>query len=258
MKHLTHHSAKPSHYNQESEHYDLFTENNSRHVNAVIESILKKHRVKSVLDLTCGTGSQVFWLKKRGYEVIGSDFNLKMLKIAKSKAKKKKLDIKFLKGDMRTIQVGKFDAAITIFNAIGHLTKRDFEKAMQNIRKNLKDGGLYIFDINNLSYLLKDDQITTLTIDWQETVGNTKGRKIQFSTIEEDGILASYTTFYEQNRHDKPKISREVQTLQVYTANQLKVMLNRNGFKVINQYSIDGSKFSETKSDRILTVATKI
>ncbi len=34
-------------------------------------------------------------------------------------------------------------------------------------------------------------------------------------------------------------------------------MLARNGFKVLGQYSIDGSKFSEQKTERILTVARK-
>lgn len=35
-----------------------------------------------------------------------------------------------------------------------------------------KDGGLYIFDINNLSFLLDGNNITSLTIDWQEIVGS--------------------------------------------------------------------------------------
>lgn len=257
MKHLSHHSAKASHYNQASEHYDAFNEKNSQLINQLVENILKKYGVKTVLDLTCGTGSQVFWLTKRGYVVVGSDINTSMLKIAKKKAQKEKLDIAFLKGDMRTSTLGTFDAVITIFNAIGHLTKSDFEKALQNIHANLKVGGLYIFDINNLSYLMKDNHITNLTIDWQEITGDSKIREIQYSTIDNDGILASYTTSYVQTGSSKPKISKSAQTLQVYTAQQLKEMLHRNGFKVLHQCDIDGSKFAENKSERIVTVAQK-
>lgn len=257
MKLLSHNSAKPSHYNKAAESYDAFNEENRKLINHTIENILKKYRVKTVLDLTCGTGSQVFWLAKRGYEVIGSDINAKMLRIARSKARKEKLDIKFLQGDMRTIQINEFDAVITIFNAIGHLTKLDFEKAMRNIHKNLKDGGLYIFDINNLSYLMKDNNITTLTIDWQKIADNTKIRKIQYSTIDKDGILASYTLSYEQKGSKKTRVSRNAQTLQVYTAKQLKQMLHRNGFKVLDQCGIDGSQFVESETDYILTIAQK-
>ena len=57
-------------------------------------------------------------------------------------------------------QVGQFDAVITIFNAVGHLTKQDFKKAIQNIYTNLNDRGLYVFDIYNLNYLLYKDNIT--------------------------------------------------------------------------------------------------
>lgn len=48
---------------------------------------------------------------------------------------------------MRDIKVGSFDAVITIFNAVGYLTKKGFEKAMRNIYNNLNNNGLYVFDI---------------------------------------------------------------------------------------------------------------
>jgi len=257
MKLLSHQTAKPSHYNNEAESYDAFNESNSALINATLEKILHKYNVKTVLDLTCGTGSQVFWLIQCGFGVVGSDINAKMLKIAKEKAKHEKLDLEFIKGDMRTVHVGEFDAAITIFNSIGHLTKADFEKAIRNIHRNLKKDGLYIFDINNLSYLLKDDNITDLTIDWISRTNDTTLRCIQFSTINDEGVLASYTTSIEQKGFNKPKISKTVQTLQTYTAGQLKELLNKNGFKVLEQCAIDGSPFIEERTDRILTIAQK-
>jgi hypothetical protein len=54
MKPLLHSNAKPAHYNKEAESYDAFNEASSKQVNQLIETILKKHRVKTVLDLTCG------------------------------------------------------------------------------------------------------------------------------------------------------------------------------------------------------------
>ena len=181
---------------------------------------------------------------------------------------KEKQNIQFIKGDMRTVHIGEFDAVITIFNAIGHLTKTDFEKALQNIYVNLKKDGLYIFDIANLNYFLKDDNITDLTVDWLTTTDDTRFRDIQYSTITTDGILAFYTTSIVQKRasrrsswsaegSEKPKISKSAQTLQIYTADQLKELLNKNGFKVLEQCGIDGSKFVEDATDRILTITQK-
>jgi len=52
-------------------------------------------------------------------------------------------------------------------------------------------------------------------------------------------------------------MSKGVTTLQLYTAKELKGMLIRNGFKVLGQYGIDGSKFSSKQTERIVTVAKK-
>ena len=101
---------------------------------------------------------------------------------------------------------------------------------------------------------IKDCCPTTLN----DIIGNTKIRDIQYSTIDKDGILASYTTSYMQKGSNKPKISRSAQTLQIYTTKQLKEMLHRNGFKVLSQCGVDGSRFIESKTDRIIMVAKSI
>lgn len=255
MKTKLHRSAKPSHYNKEADSYDAFNEKNAQPMNSLIESFLKKHSVHTVLDLTCGTGSQVFWLANSGYEVTGVDINSRMLKIAKSKANKEQA-LKLIKGDMRSTYIGQFDAVITMFNSIGHLTKNDFEVAANNINKNLKINGLYIFDIFNLNFLLEGNNITRLTIDWQEVVDGNKFREIQYSTISQDGILASYDIYIEQ-KDSNTKTSRCSQTLQVYSANQLKTILEANGFKVLHQCGMDGIEITENKTERIITVAKK-
>jgi SAM-dependent methyltransferase len=253
------HGKLPNWYNKDSEYFDEIHENrpSTKLINRTVEKILKKYRVKTVLDLTCGTGSQVFWLAKRGYNVTGSDISQGMLKIARGRAKKEKISVRLLKGDMRTIKVGSFDAAITIFNAVGHLTKAGFEKAMRNIRENLNFGGIYVFDIANLSYVRDAGNIADWTIDWIRTIGDTKLRKIQYSIINKKGVTISYTTNYVQKGSGEPKISKHIGTLQLYTAKELKELLTRNGFEVLGQYGMDGSKFSEKKTKSILTVAKK-
>jgi 2-polyprenyl-3-methyl-5-hydroxy-6-metoxy-1,4-benzoquinol methylase len=247
----------PLEYNKLSEYFDVLSSDNSNVMNRSIEKVLKKHKVKTVLDLTCGTGSQVFWLAKRGYQVVGSDLSPKLIKIAKGKAYQEKIKVKLLKGDMRTKQVGRFDAVITIHNAVGHLTKTDFEKAMRNVCSNLKKGGLYVFDIFNLNSM-SDKVVENLKMDVKETVGTTKIHHIQYSKIsKKTGRLTSYDHFSFQENSGKPKILKGKFALQIYTAQELREMLVRNGFAVLGQYGIDGSKFSEKKAKEILTVAAK-
>lgn len=225
--------------------------------NQLITKILKKYKVISVLDLTCGSGSQVFWLLEHGFHVVGSDISRGMLGIAKNKARLTKNSVKLLHGDMRTHKVGQFDAVITIFNAIGHLTKKDFAKTMRNVHANLNQDGIYIFDILNLNYVKQDDNILKMSYEWLKNEGDTKLRTIQHSVIDDKGVLISYSTFYTQKGKGKLNTSHNVITLQLYTAHELKTMLSKNGFQVLTQIAMDGKKFSEQKTERILTVAKK-
>ncbi len=226
--------------------------------NGVIEKLLKKYKVRTVLDLTCGTGSQVFFLAKRGYEIVGADFSPVLLKIAREKAKKEKRNIRFIDGDMRNIRVGSFDAAITMFNAVGHLTKSDFEKAMLNIHKNLKDGGIYLFDIFNLE-AMTDEAVRDFSIHSHRRIGDTQIHNVQCSTIDrKNGLLTSYDNYTIQKNADKPTRINNEFSLQIYTAKEVREMLARNGFKTLDQYGIDGSEFLKKKSTSVLTVAQKV
>ena len=134
-------------YTELSEFYDALNSDDTDQKNHIIETLLKEHNVKSVLDFTCGTGSQVFYLANYGYHVTGIDINKALLDIAKSKPQATSNHVTLSQGNICASNVGHFDAVISIFNAIGHLTNPNFEKALNNIYHNLNDHGLYIFDI---------------------------------------------------------------------------------------------------------------
>ena len=83
---------------------------------------------------------------------------------------------------------------------------------------------------------------------------NQKFREIQFSTISDDGILASYSTYVYED-----KISKGYEnTLQVYSNTQLQDILKENGFAVLKQTDINGKVFLQENSERILTIAKKV
>jgi ubiquinone/menaquinone biosynthesis C-methylase UbiE len=249
----------PIEYRKLPELFDVWNINDTTDAkNAVIEGLLKKYNVRTVLDLTCGTGSQVFYLTKHGYNVIGSDFSPALLDIARKKARKEGIEVTFLKGDMRAIQVGQFDAAITIFNAVGHLSKLDFAKAMRNIRNNLKDGGIYIFDICNLT-AMTDKVIKDLEMSVTKEVCGAQVHMMQHTTIDrESGQLTSHDRVIIQKNSEQPKTYQSSFSLQIYTATELREILAQNGFEVLEQYDMDGTTFLEDTSLSILTVAQKV
>ncbi|MDD5639213.1 MAG: class I SAM-dependent methyltransferase [Candidatus Pacebacteria bacterium] len=223
-------------------------------VNRHIEKILRKNNIKTVLDFSCGTGSQVFWFLKYGYDVVGVDISLGMLNIAKERAKKEKVRVKLLVGDMRSTKIGRFDSVVTVFNAIGHLTRKGFEKAMRNIYSNLNNGGIYIFDIFNLDCKKNKE----MKMDATRNFDNIKIRKIQYCKLDKNtGILWCNDQFIVKEGNLKQKIFKAKFPLQIYTLNELEKMLNRNGFEILGLCSIDGVKFSKKETERIMVTAKK-
>ncbi|MBM3887155.1 class I SAM-dependent methyltransferase, partial [Candidatus Dependentiae bacterium] len=228
----------PLEYSELSQYFDALGCSSPDKVNRRIGALLKKYKIKTVLDLTCGTGAQVLWLAKQGFQVVGSDLSPKLLKIAQQKARAEHLKIKFLQSDMRTVQAGQFDAAITIFNAVGHLTRRGFEKAIKNISTHLKTDGLYIFDIFNFNALSKKD-LVCMNVETKKNLGNLTLHHTQYSKLDKQKQhLISYDKFCLQYKTGKSKIIKGKFSLQIYTAKELKEMLAQHGFKVIELLTI--------------------
>jgi len=249
----------PAEYQQIPEYFDkhnIFDDTDIK--NAAIEKLLKKQDAKNILDMTCGTGSQVFYLANKGYKVTGSDFSPELLNIARRKAKEKNLDIKFIDGDMRFLKVGSFDAVITMFNAIGHLSKEDFAKAIKNIGKNLSKNGIYIFDIFNLN-ALTEKVVHDLKMDQKFEVNGDKIHQIQHSKLDrKNAILTSYDNYKIKDKAGKIKEINNSFSLQIYTSKELRKTLEENGFKILKFSDIYGKKFIENKSLNIMVVAQKI
>lgn len=256
---MTNKLGLPLEYQQMPEYFDAHNVSEETAVkNAVVERLLKERNVKTVLDMTCGTGSQVFYLTQRGYQVTGSDFSPALLEQARQRAKAHNLDLTFIDGDMRNLQVGKFDAVITMFNAIGHVSKPDFAKTIQNIHANLNNGGIYIFDIFNLA-AITDEVIDSFKMDIQTTKNDANIRNQQHSEVDrENRLLTSHDHYTITKEGSEPEIYTNSFSLQIYTADELKEMLEKSGFEVVHQYDLYGNEFIADKTLNILTVARKI
>lgn len=249
----------PFEYQQYPEFFDAMNVNDgTERKNEVIANILRSHGVRTVLDVTCGTGSQPFYLQKQGFTCVGSDFSPELLIIARDRARAENVDIPFVDGDMRTVQIGKFDAVISMFNAIGHLTKSDFKKALYNIRENLEVHGLYVFDIMN-AQALNDETTSALSYHVHKRVGNKQLRMSQCSTFDPQlKLLTAYDVCMIQDGAGVPNIFQNTSSLQLYTADELQELLQQCGFEVLAQTGMVGEPFVPEQTSSILTVARRI
>jgi glycine/sarcosine N-methyltransferase len=196
--------------------------------NNLIIAQFRQNKVNDVLDMTCGTGAQTIGLSRAGFRVVGSDLSRGMLDVAVRKSAG--LPISYHQADMRSVALGKFDAIISMFNAIGHLSTPDFEATIRNAADNLRPGGLYIFDIFNRAMmgLAPEHEI----IDAVKEVGDTKFVRFTRSRFDEAGGKLTLTQrTYVQRGRESPRIIPDEYSLQTYRDKELEELLTRNGFE---------------------------
>jgi SAM-dependent methyltransferase len=137
-----------------SDAYDLlYSDKDYKAECDLIETLFHRYSkipVSTVLDLGCGTGSHAFALSSRGYDVLGIDRSEGMLAVAQQRVhNNEKGKVRFQRDDIRTADSGQqFDAALIMFAVLGYQVENDdILSTLQATRRNLKPGGLLIFDI---------------------------------------------------------------------------------------------------------------
>ena len=172
-------------------------------IEACFEKYSTQRKIKSVLDLGCGTGSMTLELRRRGYDMTGLDISEEMLSVADSRMRDEGInDVLFVLGNMCAFELyGTVDAIICCLDGINHLTSRDeLLSCFSLIANYLEDGGLFIFDLNtpykfktvysDRDYILEDDGIMCC---WKNRLSK-KGDRVDFYlTVFEEQEDGSWT-----------------------------------------------------------------
>ncbi|KPB05074.1 class I SAM-dependent DNA methyltransferase [Bacillus sp. CHD6a] len=106
----------------------------------------------SVVDVGCGTGELAIRFAKQGWEVSGVDLSESMLAIAHEKASASGLSIPLFEQNMAELEGFEEVDCITIFcDSLNYLeSEKDVKKTFQSTFKQLKKGGLLLFDVHSL------------------------------------------------------------------------------------------------------------
>ena len=114
-----------------------------------VVDVLHRHQVHTVVDLCCGTGNQLKYLKKNGFDdIAGVDLSAGMLR--QSRKGKVKVNCGLEDATQTSYPASRFDAAVISFAL--HEKPLDVAAAMlQEARRIVKTGGLllvvdYVFD----------------------------------------------------------------------------------------------------------------
>lgn len=123
-----------------------------------LKKVLALKRGTKILDCPCGHGRHSTELARRGYNVTGQDLNGFFLEEAKKAAKRAKVSVRWVKGDMRELSFeNEFDIALNLFTAFGYLESDDEDqKALDAVAKSLKRGGKFVLDVINRDRVVRN------------------------------------------------------------------------------------------------------
>lgn len=107
--------------------------------------------VATLLDLGCGTGRHSVNFSKNKYRLVGVDRSFQNILLAKKRTIDKNQltnPPQFFVGDLVNFSLNKtFDAAVALFHVLSYISETDqLIRVLQNIRKHIKNSGLFIFD----------------------------------------------------------------------------------------------------------------
>lgn len=111
---------------------------------------MQGNKPKSMLDMCCGTGTMTELMFREGFEVEGFDLSADMIEVARKKAERKKMPLRYEVQDATQLDMGRtYDACFSFFDSFNNITDPDaFRKALESAYRHLKPGGSFIFDLN--------------------------------------------------------------------------------------------------------------
>lgn len=122
---------------------------------ALIKKALRLRKGKRVLDCPCGMGRVSFGLAKLGLDVTGLDLTAAYIRRARKRAREQRLNIPFLRGDMRELPfTNEFDAVVNWFTSFGYFDEAGNLATAQAAFAALKPGGKFLIEMMNKSWLL--------------------------------------------------------------------------------------------------------
>jgi len=202
-----------------------------------LEGLFKKHsqnKVKTILDLGCGTASHMIPLIEKGYQVTGVDASTQMLKIASQKLEKLNLNAGLHKEKLQTFQLhNKFDAVLCLFSVIDYITPRkDLLLVLKNVAGHMKRTSLFIFDFWN------ESAVNDYYSPDKRNLFRTNGKILERSSTTK--IYPSkrlcevrYTCSLKQNRQ-LARCDQEKHVLRYFAIDEMQDYLKKAGLKAID------------------------
>ncbi|OGS14117.1 MAG: hypothetical protein A2234_03670 [Elusimicrobia bacterium RIFOXYA2_FULL_58_8] len=209
---------------------------------------LKLPKGAALLDLCCGPGRHAVEFAKKGLAVTGYDFSGEYLEEAAARARKKKVVLRLLRGDMRRLPFsGEFDAVVNLFTSFGYFLKfSDDLKTLKGVARALKPGGLFLLDLVHGDFVRKHFRPRT----WDEME---EYYHLEDSTAGPDGITSAWTRIPKKGG----KVLRRVFFTRLYTRQRLAKALTAAGLEPLKFRGGFGGQPLSPQKNRLIALAKK-
>ena len=242
-----------------SDFYDqlVFDIDYEKYSNNIKEKLfLNKIYSGNILEIGAGTGNLTRELAKLSdFNILAIDNSLEMISHATEKLIEFN-NVDYIYKDMFDFnyKLYEFDAVVSLLDVINYITEiEDLEYIFSSVYESLKEGGIFIFDINsrykllevlgNNTYVYETDDIF---YTWENTIDEEFDDLVYFDLNffykEADG---RYTRIYEE------------QVERYHSIETISNILKNSGFTNIEYYDEDCGEYIENKTQRILFSAKK-
>lgn len=216
-------------YREMAGYYDTLYEKRGksyRKESAFIEKLAREYGNggKSLLDVGCGTGSHLVFLKEK-YKVAGIDLSNEMLAIARRKLR----GVKLVHEDMRNFKLHQtFDAITCMFSTVNYnRSEKDYMRTFRNFSAHLNYGGVAIIEL-----FLREgfDADGRFSFDVYEKGNVHVGR---MGGSRRDGNLATVSYAYVVKKGRDTAIRTDEHVMGVYNSSEITRIAEEAGFRVL-------------------------
>jgi cyclopropane fatty-acyl-phospholipid synthase-like methyltransferase len=188
----------------------------------------------NVLDLGCGTGTNLRSLAKLGHQCVGVDQSEQFIEWASAKSKHMDENLKFFHAEMHEFESDlKFDLVMSLFVALNYVCYEKLPLIFENVKSHLNPDGVFIIDIGHMLNFVEDYRPYIIAHHSQGDILITRWIT---HTIKPHKSIWKHNETLLVNNAGKLEMYHECYEQQVLKVNELKYMLNQVGFISFEEY----------------------
>ena len=179
---------------------------------------------ETVLELGCGTGKFGAKFSSDNYQILGIDRSLSMLQVARARTFK---NFRIICADIRDFYLKKkFDFIFSVHDTINYQLEDDEVKdILKSVKNVMHTNSIFMFDITT-EYNIENN------FNNKTTFYKTRGIDVEWTNKydrKKNHVISSFKI-----RHGKGKVYNEEHIQRIYSKDEIKTLLNNEGFEILH------------------------